>query len=734
MPILNPILDDRSYQQLRDELVRRIPVYTPEWTDHNASDPGVTLIELFAFLGENLLYRFNQIPETARLEFLRLLQIPLRPATPARALVVMTTDKLTTDAGGNPTGTLVPLGAELRAGNQGFETITETRVWPLSTLAMGRIATPAPKAESEAAEDAETAIQAASLKPGQTPVYYQSQPVDLTQPPVDFSAAVDGMLWVALLLKKPPRDETAYNEEKKKYTGALLNLGFAPDFVFDAMDATPACPGAGATGKPPAVEWQVSTGRIEKTSAADPGQPQYRRLTVEGDRTRGLSQEGVVRFRLPASVADFGRFTLPDEDLAGTGQFPPLLEEKDEQRLLCWIRVFRHDGSRFGRVAFVGLNAAETQQTRRARPEFLGVGTAQPDQRFRLVNQSVIASSVRLDVEEGTRWVEWTEVENFYASQPDDRHYRVDPEAGEIRFGNGLQGLPPQIGQRIRVREYRYGGGAAGNVAPKAISKLTEFADVKVENPLRARGGADAEPIREAMQRIPGELRRRDRAVTATDFRELALMTPGAEVGRAECLARFHPPTRQDNAAGVVSVVIWPRADAAHPNAPLPDRALLRLVCEWLDPRRLITTELYVIPPTYHRVAVAIGLEIKPGYGIEAVRHWVELVIRQYLAPLPPYGPEGQGWPLGRRVHGPELEAAALQVEGVQFLNDLKVAGWNEATQTWTQGTVIPEQYEVPELVEITVVEGPLTIEPGQAVQPSSDVAPIPIPAPRHEC
>src|ERR687894_1897490 len=91
MPLPNPILDDRSYQQLRDELVRRIPVYTPEWTDHNASDPGITLIELFAFLGENLLYRFNQIPESTQLAFLRLLQIPLRPAAPARALLTMTT-------------------------------------------------------------------------------------------------------------------------------------------------------------------------------------------------------------------------------------------------------------------------------------------------------------------------------------------------------------------------------------------------------------------------------------------------------------------------------------------------------------------------------------------------------------------------------------------------------------------------------------------------------------------
>src|SRR5438105_13790653 len=87
MPIPNPILDDRSYQQLRDELVLRIPVYTEEWTDHNASDPGITLLELFAFLGENLLYRFNQIPDATRLEFLRLLQIPLRPASAARCQI-----------------------------------------------------------------------------------------------------------------------------------------------------------------------------------------------------------------------------------------------------------------------------------------------------------------------------------------------------------------------------------------------------------------------------------------------------------------------------------------------------------------------------------------------------------------------------------------------------------------------------------------------------------------------
>jgi Baseplate J-like protein len=716
MPIPNPILDDRSYQQLRDALVRRIPVYTPEWTDHNASDPGITLIELFAFLGENLLFRFNQIPETARLEFLRLLQIPMRPATPAKALVTLTTDR--------PKGALIPLGSELKAGSLSFETKTEVKAWPVSFLAVGRMQAPAPdpQTEPEVHEFAVRAIDAIGPLPAdQTPVYYQNQIVNLKNPPVDFGATVDSKLWVAVLKEK--------GADPVELGGALLNLGFALDPIFSSIDQISGCPGTGLTTQVPAVEWKVSTGKVQD------GKPEYRSITQEGDTTRGLSQDGVVRLRLPKESSGFGVFQIDDADQLGTGDFPPALDEQTEEEILCWLSAFRHDGSSIGNVLFVGANAAEVVQTKKARPEFLGAGNAQPDQRCRLVNKPVIAGSLRLEVEEGQRWIEWNEIDGFHASGPDDRHYTLDLEAGEARFGNGLQGLPPQIGQRIRAREYRYGGGAEGNVPANAISKLVEFPDVKAANPLPAVGGGAAETIREALGRIPSELRRRDRAVTATDFQELALMTPGAAVGRAECLPRFHPPTKRSEAPGVVSVVVWPREDATHPNAPVPDRNMLRAVCEWLDLRRLVTTELYVIPPVYRRVAVAVGVRVKPGYGVEAVRHWVELVIRQYLAPLPPYGPEGQGWPLGRRVHGPELEAAALQVEGVQFLDDLKVAGWDERENDWIQGSVDLAKYEVPELSEITVIEGPLTLLPGQSVEaPPSSGVPVPIPIIREEC
>jgi len=721
MPLPTPILDDRSYQQLRDELIRRIPVYAPEWTDHNASDPGVTLLELFAFLGENLLYRFNQIPESTHLAFLRLLQVPLRPATPARTLIAL--------VGPAPGGELVPMGTEAKAGALAFETTDEVVVWPVSMRAVARVAA-SPPDTAEAAAFAAASIDArGGLGPLEEAAYYRAvlTPEDPAAPgaqPVDFGATVDGMVWIAVVGGAGVR--------AADLAGATLNVGFMPAEEVAGIDDVEACPGVEGSGvRGPETIWEASTDRLRG------GEPVYRRVDVVGDTTAGLSRQGVVRIELPKDPLALGAFgAVTDPDLAGTGALPPALEDAAlAEGVIFWLRAYRRRGDRpFRRVVWVGANATGVIQVKRANPEVLGTGTAQPDQRARLVHAPVVQGTLVLEVEDVDGWSPWTEVDGFHASGEGDRHFVLDLEAGEVRFGNGLQGMAPQIGQRIRAREYRYGGGAEGNVPPKAVAKLQGFPALEASNPQRARGGAPGESVEGALDRVPGELRRRDRAVTAGDFRELALATPGADVVRAECLPLFHPPSRQRRAAGVVSVVVWPREDRQNPGAPMPDRTTLRTVCAWLDARRLITTELYVIPPTYRKVAVAVGVRARRGFGLEAVRRWVELVVRQYLAPVPPYGPEGSGWPLGRRVHGPELEAAALQVEGVEYLEGLSVAGWDEASGLWVAGTVELEPWEVPELVEVTVVEGP-PLEPGAAIgPPASPRVPVAIPVVRDEC
>jgi len=402
--------------------------------------------------------------------------------------------------------------------------------------------------------------------------------------------------------------------------------------------------------------------------------------------------------------------------------------------VVFWLRAFRPDGRRFGRVLYVGANAARAEQTVAARAEFLGLGTGQPDQLVRLGHANVVAGSVALQVEADGGWQDWSEVDHFDGSGEADRHFTIDHEAGLIRFGTGLNGAVPRIGQRIRASTYRHGGGTPGNVAAGAVSKIRQGLPVKLENPLPAFGGADAETVAEGLARIPTELRRRDRAVTPGDFRELALATPGANLGRAEVLPLYHPQLPDRDSAGVVSVIVWPQSDPRRPNAPLPTTQQINAACRYLDARRLVTTELYVIPPKYRPVAVAAGVRVKPGYGIDAVRHWVELVLRQYLAPLPPYGPSGGGWPLGRRLLAAELLAAAHQVEGVEYMEGLELAGWTDDGSRIDE-TVALARNEMPELIGITVESGPVTVDPGTLLAPAPlDLAPVPIPVLRDVC
>src|SRR5512145_3505350 len=87
MTLTVPKLDDRRFQDLVDEAKKRIPHYCKEWTDHNVSDPGVTLIELFAWMTDQVVYRLNRVPDRNYVKFLELIGVSLYPPTAARTSV-----------------------------------------------------------------------------------------------------------------------------------------------------------------------------------------------------------------------------------------------------------------------------------------------------------------------------------------------------------------------------------------------------------------------------------------------------------------------------------------------------------------------------------------------------------------------------------------------------------------------------------------------------------------------
>lgn len=82
-----PNLDDRTFDDILQEAVTLIPKYCPGWTNHNPTDPGITLIELFAWMMEMVIYRLNKVTDKNYLAFLDLMGISLQAAQPARALL-----------------------------------------------------------------------------------------------------------------------------------------------------------------------------------------------------------------------------------------------------------------------------------------------------------------------------------------------------------------------------------------------------------------------------------------------------------------------------------------------------------------------------------------------------------------------------------------------------------------------------------------------------------------------
>src|SRR2546429_3177984 len=129
MPIGIPQLDDRSFEQLFAEAQARIPVHTPLWTNFNDSDPGITIVQLFAFMTENFLYRSNRIPQANRLKFLTLLGIGLQPASPGRGIVAFSNDR------GPIAAWPLDAGQELRAGKVPFRTRTGVCILPVTAAA-----------------------------------------------------------------------------------------------------------------------------------------------------------------------------------------------------------------------------------------------------------------------------------------------------------------------------------------------------------------------------------------------------------------------------------------------------------------------------------------------------------------------------------------------------------------------------------------------------------------------
>nr|MBA2254022.1 putative baseplate assembly protein [Chloroflexota bacterium] len=132
-----PNLDDRRFQDLVDDAKRLVQQRLPEWSDHNVSDPGVTLIEVFAWMTDQLLYRLNRVPDRNYIKFLELIGVRLFPPNAARAPVTFWLSAPQPETVTIQTGTEA---ATVRTGTEQAIIFSTIRALPIVTSSLARVA------------------------------------------------------------------------------------------------------------------------------------------------------------------------------------------------------------------------------------------------------------------------------------------------------------------------------------------------------------------------------------------------------------------------------------------------------------------------------------------------------------------------------------------------------------------------------------------------------------------
>jgi predicted phage baseplate assembly protein len=659
-----PDLDDRTWEEIVAQARALIPTYAPNWTDHNPSDLGITLIELFAWLAEGMIFRLNRVPDKNLIEFLNLIGITRDPPTPASTYL---TYRLAPAAD----TLLVPRGHQVSTPQTEekdavvFEVDQELRVLRVN-LTTALLLFAAPGAPDRLVYRNVTNRVVASPLGGLTLTIPASDSVMLA---LGFDAASSEPIALRARLSKPVRRLEAQ------------------------------------------ITWHHSRGNLPPLPDSD---RDWTDLSVAGleDGTDGFQKNGIVRFAVPPpwdsqNPADWNVQPVPGEAAV------------DESR--CWLGVLIRNLTTqplaLG-IEHLLFNAVPaTNALTVAEPELLGTSSGRPFQFFELRNRPLYKElgsqhpfgHLRLQIREPLvgggfgPWVDWRLVDDFPAGA--GKVFRLLPVVGEVGFGNhdptaspdGHGSIPP-AGSEIRAATYRYvGGDASGNVPADTITVIRAALPglVEVRNAGPATGGSDEEAIDETKRRAPEVLRTRDRAVTAQDYEYLAREAT-TDVRKARCLperlfrefdplppgARIGDPWTfggLNRNRGNVNVIIIPDAPPAQPT-PRPSAELLREVSDHLDARRVVGISLGVTGPRYlpinARAKVSIwsqALQTGLAASVEEIVERVRTRITQFLHPLCG-GPEGAGWEVGQVFLVSGLLEFIQPSAEVGFISSLTVA------------------------------------------------------------
>jgi len=617
MSLPAPNLDDRRFQDLVDDAKRLVQQHTRRWTDHNVSDPGVTLIEAFAWMTDQLIYRLNRVPERNYIKFLELIGVRLFPPAAAHAPVTFWLSAPQPGTVTIPAGTEV---ATLRTGTVTPVVFSTTEDRPIVASSLLRLAS---KIDSGEVRDHTDALSmstgfmcfASPPKPGDVLLIGLSEAVPSCVVNLRFNGRIEG---IGVDPNDPPLIWEAWTgsdwetcELDRDTTGGINRAG----------DVVVHVPREHATS----VIDRVRAGWLRaRVVEAREGQPAYSAspeilgltcFTIGGTADATNAQLIVGEHLGDAEGVPGGRFRLRNAPVVAAEK-PLVVEVLEGDEWQAWVE----------------------------RPNFASSGPA--DRHF--------------VVDATTGEISFGPV--------------VRMEDGAVRN----YGAVPPKGSTLRVPLYRAGGGSAGNLAAGALSVLKASIPyvTRVENRRAATGGVDGEDLEMAKLRGPILLRTRDRAVTAEDFEHIC-REAAPEIARVRALTGGDGA--EAGVVRVLVVPAVPSDGRLAFELLVPAEDTLERITRRLDESRLVGTRIVVEPPSYRGVTIVARLRARPRSDPGRLQQAAIDALFRYFHPTSG-GPDGTGWPFGRPILAGEVYAALQRVRGTELVDDVRIFGADPVT------------------------------------------------------
>lgn len=728
MGLAIPDLDDRTFTELMEEARTLIARYSQnQWTDHNVHDPGITFIELFAWLIEMQIYQLNQVTDANYLKFLKLVGYHPQDIQPAEVDITFNDLKTEKDIKAGITQLITHMDTDRMV----FETREDFQLIPaelrsiITTYDSFHIDNTAANSEENIYFFAfgESAPKGATLKLG-----IQSGIEKLAEKEIHL---IFDLLEHDLPVPGTHSDEVPavlpsvtvvweYYTNKEKWNDlpvikdTTLSFYKSGRIVFCVPSDMKKCKDDGLylmrcrltedgyeivprinrilLNTIPAI--QVETVRNEDLEEVEPvGKEALKQSSGLPEQTFRLKKKPVItrnsRVYSPFTQGDVldwpgllksikkserGILNLFDENIQAIINGWIEDEEPDPQlkeATIAALNKLLENRSLYRSFEDIHLNERWEKL-----PEHMDIIS---DNDVKTVNQLLLLAAYPEKITKGNpviqvkdnrnEWETWIQVDDFELSGPDDPHFILDPHEGTITFGNGLNGRIPAEKHSIRAFFYQTTQGLQGNIREKQKFWIDGFTDTYGENRKNASGGMSAESLDDAKNRVSNDFRKNYRAITSEDYIQLILSTPGLRVKRAGVIPNYHPDFPCLDIPGNVTVVVVPYTRDA---TPVPGEGFQQTVLNHLNKHRLVTTRVQVIGPKYVTISLKCQVHLLKHTSQVRTEDRVRKKLKEFLHPIKG-GPDGKGWPFGRPVFPSEISQTIDGVEGVDYVSHVSL-------------------------------------------------------------